>query len=88
MFSSCKKVTQIYFGSYEETALLPGISDIIVVQWKNGSFHSSPFLVCLGSHTLLNKGKKADIFINDILIADVEFKIDKFGYLHPMKPDS
>ena len=86
MFSSCKKVSTIFMGSFEETALLPGISDILIVKWKNGAYVSTPFLVCFGSHTLLHKGKKASILVNKTLIADVQFTVDKYGYLHPMKP--
>ena len=88
MLASCKKASQIFVGSYEETALLPGISDVVVVKWEDGTFHSSPFLICFGSHTLLNQGKKCTLYINEALASGVEFKVDKFGYLHPMQPDS
>ena len=88
MLRSCKKASEIFIGAFEETALLAGVSDVIVVRWKDNSLHSSPILVCFGSHTLLSQGQKADVFVNDAVIFNVEFKVDKFGYLHPMKPDS
>ena len=78
----------IFCGSFEETALISGISDIIVVKWKNGEYHSSPFLICFGSDSLLHKGKKVRILINKTLMANLEFVVDKYGYLHPMKPIS
>lgn len=33
MFKACKDASKILFSSYEETALISGISDIIVVKW-------------------------------------------------------
>ena len=86
--SACKKVSTIFLGSFEETALIPGISDILVVKWKNGNYLSTPFLVCFGSKTLLHKGKKANVFVNKTLIGDAQFTVDKHGYLHPMKPSA
>ena len=88
MFSACTKASLIFYRAFQQTALISGISDIIVVKWKDNSYHSSPFLICFGSRTLIHKGKKAKIFINNILIADLPFTVDKLGYLHPMKPTS
>lgn len=36
-------------SSYEETGLISGISDIVVVKWNETTYKSSPFIVCLGS---------------------------------------
>lgn len=49
MFKACKQATKILFNSYEETALISGISDILVVQWNSNKFKTTPFLVCFGS---------------------------------------
>lgn len=59
MFRACKDASKILFNSYEETALISGISDIVVVEWNSKKFKTSPFLVCFGS--MSHQAKKEEI---------------------------
>ena len=50
MFGSCSKAINIFCSSLDETSLMEGISDIIVVKQKSGEFRSTKFYVCLGAY--------------------------------------
>lgn len=64
MFSNYKKLTTMVQGIYQETALLTGISDVMVVKWKDNTLHSSAFVVCFGTHSFFKKGKNLSIYVN------------------------
>lgn len=81
MFSSCKKASTILLSSYEETALISGISDIVVVQWEEGHYKTSPFLVCFGSLTHQVRNGSIKILVNDKEVDQEEFSVNEYGYL-------
>lgn len=58
MFRSCRDASNILMSSYEETALISGVSDIVVVEWSKNKYKSSPFLVCFGSMSHRAKQEK------------------------------
>ena len=84
MTTVLSKVSKIFLGSFDQTALLPGISDILIVKWNNGHYATTPFLACFGAHAM---GASVRTFINNALQNGVDFHIDKYGYVHPMMPD-
>jgi len=88
MFRVCRQAAEILLASYEETALISGISDIIVVQWDDKTFKSSPFLACFGSLTLQARQEQIKILVNGIAIEKVNFEVNKYGYLEPFYPSS
>lgn len=86
MASFFEKVTKIFFGSFDETALMKGTSDIIVVKWESGQFRSTPFLVCFGHHATTASRYSIKVSVNEREIKHTNFTLDQYGYLHPMKP--
>ena len=84
MNSVISKVSKLFLASFDQTALLSGISDILVIKWKNGNCVSTPFLACFGAHAM---GTSVKVFINNMLINGVNFHLDKYGYVHPMLID-
>lgn len=64
MFSSCKNAASLVFTSHEESALISGISDIVVVRWSPTKYKSSPFVVCFGSLTHYVKKQTISVWIN------------------------
>jgi len=86
MASFFEKVSKIFMGSFDETALIEGTSDIIVVKWNSGQYHSSPFLVCFGHHATTADHHKVKVIVNEVEIKNVHLTLDKYGYLHPMRP--
>lgn len=83
MKSVLSKVSALFLGSFDETALLAGTSDILIVRWKSGYYASTPFLACFGAQL---SGSTVSVYINDILINGVSFTLDKFGYANPLLP--
>lgn len=71
MFKVCREATNILMSSYEETALISGISDIIVVQWNELTFKSTPFLACFGSLTIKAKQESIKVFVNNNIVENV-----------------
>ena len=86
MKSIIDKVGKIFLSSFDQTALLEGVSDIVVVKWDNGYYASTPFLACFGHISAINVEKPVKISINGMLINKIQFTIDKYGYVHPMHP--
>ena len=83
MFRSCKKAIKIFSSSLDEHALLCGASDVIVVKDNSGHFKSTRFFACFGSQSLELFGKSIKVLVNKILINNLNFSINKYGYLHP-----
>lgn len=74
---------QVLCGSFDETAVMTGVSDTIIVKHKDGSFNSTPFLVCFGPYHATHQFCQIEILINGELIPGVTFELDKKGYVHP-----
>lgn len=55
LFQSCMQTGQVLCGTFEENAILTGVSDTIIVKRKDGTFKSTPFMVCFGPYKLTNK---------------------------------
>jgi phosphatidate phosphatase PAH1 len=55
MFGSCSKAINIFCSSLDETSLMEGISDVIVVKHKTGEFRSTKFFVCIGPYSAYTK---------------------------------
>lgn len=88
MFKACKDASSILMSSYEETGLISGISDIIVVEWGPNEFKTSPFIVCLGSMAHKAKQEKLEVYVNGKLVEDINFSVNRYGYLQPFHPSS
>lgn len=73
-------------GSFDQTALIQGISDILIVKWDSGRHCSTPFVVCFGHVVTTIDEREVKVYVNDTLITDVSFSVDEYGYLHPMRP--
>lgn len=87
-FRSCVEASQIICGSFEENAILTGVSDTIIVKQKDGTYKSTPFLVCFGPYLSTHKDEPVQILINGTLVPDVRFSLDYKGYIHPQQlPD-
>ena len=41
---------QVLCGTFDDNAVLTGVSDTIIVKHKDGSFRSTPFLVSFGPY--------------------------------------
>lgn len=82
-FRSCVDASQIICNSFEENAILTGVSDTIIVKQKDGKYKSTPFLVCFGPYLSTHKNAMVQININGNLISDVKFSLDYKGYIHP-----
>lgn len=63
-FRSCVEASQIVCGSFEDNAILTGVSDTIIVKQKDGSFKSTPLLVCFGPYLSTHKDSPVEIIIN------------------------
>lgn len=70
------KAAKLLFGSFDQTALIEGISDILVVRWDTGNYHSTPFVVCFGHTATTTLSNKVHVYINNCLITDVTFTLD------------
>ena len=86
MKSIIDKVGKIFLSSFDQTALLEGVSDIVVVKWDDGYYASTPFLASFGHISATNVSQPVKISINGMLINKISFSIDKYGYVHPMHP--
>jgi len=86
MTNFLEKAAKLLFSSFDQTALIEGISDILVVRWDSGTYHSTPFVVCFGHKATTTTSSKVHIYINDSLITDFTFTLDEYGYIHPMRP--
>lgn len=64
MDSLLAKVSKLLFSSFDQTALIEGTSDIMVVRWDSGHFNSTPFLVCFGHHATTAEKQRVKVFIN------------------------
>lgn len=80
------KVSKLLFSSFDQTALIEGTSDIMVVRWDSGHFNSTPFLVCFGHHATTAEKQRVKVFINEKEVKNIHFTLDEYGYIHPMKP--
>jgi len=49
LLDSCFTASRIVKESISSEALLSGVSDVIVVRHKDGTYKSTPFVVCFGS---------------------------------------
>lgn len=65
---------------------MEGISDIVVVKWDSGKYRSTPFIVSFGSLATTSLKDHVKVYINDSIVEGVNFNLDKYGYLYPMKP--
>lgn len=83
MFDCCSKAATIFSSSLDEEALMEGITDVIVVRHKSGSYTSTQFFASFGSLSILYKGKPIEFHINKTLVSDIKFTLDKYGYVHP-----
>lgn len=89
MFGSCTKTMSIFCSSLDETSLMEGISDVIVVKSKNGEFRSTKFFVCIGPYSAYpQSGTKIEVFVNKTLTNDIKFTVDNIGYLQPSELSS
>lgn len=52
LFRSCMQTGQVLCGTFDDNAVLTGVSDTIIVKHKDGTFKSTPFLVCFGPYKL------------------------------------
>lgn len=50
LFQSCTKAANIFCASLDETGLIEGVSDVIVVKHKSGEYRSTKFFACVGSY--------------------------------------
>lgn len=84
MFGSCTQAVSIFCSSVDETSLMEGISDVIVIKHKNGEFRSTKFYVCIGPYASLTaNGTPIEVYINKIKNNELKFTVDKIGYLQP-----
>lgn len=86
MKSILNQASTLLFGAFDQTALLTGISDIIVVRWDSGHYQTTPFLVCFGHKSSTSIRKQVRVQVNNKIIENASFTIDEYGYLHPMRP--
>ena len=68
MLNSCKKATNILLSSYEETALISGISDVIIVKWPDKQHRSTPFIICFGPISELARQMPVTLKINGRIV--------------------
>lgn len=85
LFQSCMESGQILCGTFEENAILTGVSDIIIVKQKSGKYKCTPFLVCFGPYLLTHQNKRVNTIINKNIIKEVSFTLDHKGYIHPQQ---
>ena len=83
LFSSCLEASQIISSSFDDHAILTGVSDTVIVKQKNGMYKSTPFLVCFGPYRPTHYDSPVQLTVNDHLIDDVKFSLDYKGYIHP-----
>ena len=50
LLRSCVQSAQILCSTFDDHAVMSGVSDTIIVKHKDGTFKSSPFLVCFGPY--------------------------------------
>lgn len=81
-----KKMTRLFFSSFDENGLIQGISDIIIVKWDSGQMYSTPFLACFGYHASIATQNHVYVYVNDVLINGITFTLDKYGYINPIRP--
>lgn len=86
MLSSIQKMVKLFSGAFEETTLLEGTSDIVVVRWDSGEFKATPFLACFGHQAATADSDQVRVAVNGREIKDVHFTLDRYGYIHPMRP--
>ena len=83
LLRSCYQSTQILCHTFDDHAVMSGVSDTIIVKHKDGSYKSTPFLVCFGPFNPTHKHAQVEVLINDQLVLGVNFELDKKGYVHP-----
>lgn len=81
-----KKVWKLFSKTFDDSALLEGISDIVVVKWDSGKYQSTPFIACFGSLATTALTNQVKVYINNSVIEGFNFTLDKYGYICPMKP--
>lgn len=54
---------------------------MIVIKWPNGMYKSTPFLVCFGSHSILNRETEIKVQINDRKTINSKNKVNRHGYM-------
>jgi phosphatidate phosphatase PAH1 len=55
---------------------------VIVIKWPNGEYRSTPFLVCFGSHSILNREASIKILINDQTTIQTKTRVNRHGYMN------
>ena len=55
IFQSCLNSCRVLGGTFEENAVLTGVSDTIVVRQKDGTHRSTPFLASFGPYSLTHR---------------------------------
>lgn len=81
-----QKVWRLFTKTFDDSALLEGISDIVVVKWDSGKYKSTPFIACFGSLATTALNDQVKVYINNSVIESFNFTLDKHGYICPMKP--
>jgi len=65
---SCRDCADVYTHSFDDNAILTGASDTIIVKQKNGTYRSTPFLVCFGPYYHTHSNQQVYIKVNDVRI--------------------
>lgn len=52
MFTSCAKAAEIFCSSLDETGLIEGVTDVIVVKHKTGEYRGTRFFACVGPYAV------------------------------------
>lgn len=83
IFQSCMQSGQVLCGSFDDNAVCSGVSDTIIVRHKDGTHSSTPFLASFGPYSMTHEGERVEVLINNNLIPEINFELDKKGYIHP-----
>jgi phosphatidate phosphatase PAH1 len=82
LLQSCYQAVSVLSKSFEDTAILTGVSDTIIVKHLDGSYRSSPFLVSFGPFQSAYSESDITLLVNSKPV-DVKFKLDHKGYAYP-----
>lgn len=88
IFETFSRAFQLMGNSFSQTHLSEGINDIIVVKWKSGEFKSTDFNVNFGSISEPFQQHQIRILVNNILVSQGEFSLDRYGYVTPKQPSA